>query len=275
MFKRLLHNFNQFERAWLLLFSLIILIVTIMFSLSGTRWDSPESIFLNWILSPISALTGILTVVLCARGHILNAPLGFINSLTYGWIAWKSGYYGDWLLNWFYFLPTQIWIWVAWRQHLRRESRDLVIMRRLDRRQAIILGSASLLALIVFGLLLDSVDFWFVHYWRRSVTIYGNITQAFGIPLLGPLADSATEVFQIVAQILLIRRYAEQWLFWIATNIISIIMWLAVIATDPQSLAWAAPTLIMWIAFFVNSVYGAWVWYRESDRIPKEGETHA
>jgi len=54
--------------------------------------------------------------------------------------------------------------------------------------------------------------------------------------------------------------YAEQWWLWILVNAITAVMWALVIAADPASLPWALPTLIMWAAYLVNSVYGLLNW---------------
>lgn len=258
---------TRFERIWFSLFTVIIIAVSVYFSLSGTKWGDARSVILNWIISPVSALAGIITVILCAKGNINNYLFGIVNAAAYGAIAWVSGYYGDWILNWFFFVPTQVLIFFGWRKHMRQDDPSVVKMKRLSAVQFAMLGGIGLIALIIFGFVLSAVDHWFVNYMKRSATIYGNITKAFGIALLGPLFDSATEVFQIFAQILCIRRQAEQWLFWIATNVITVIMWIAVVVTDHASLPWALPTLVMWVAFFMNSIYGASVWYKNAERI--------
>jgi nicotinamide mononucleotide transporter len=60
----------------------------------------------------------------------------------------------------------------------------------------------------------------------------------------------------------MVLAFAEQWVCWMITNIITIIMWTVVIIADPSSVSWALPTLIMWTAYLVNSVYGWIVWKR-------------
>jgi nicotinamide mononucleotide transporter len=84
---------------------------------------------------------------------------------------------------------------------------------------------------------------------------------------MGPLLDSSTVILQIVAQILMILMFAEQWPFWIATNVITITIWGIVIITDQKSYAYAIPTLIMWVAFLVNSSYGATNWFKKAKQI--------
>ena len=253
------------ERAWVVLFLIALTASTLAFSITGTDWDKSESIILNWGISPISAITGVLCVVLCAKGHISNYLWGIVNAVTYGYVAWKSGYYGDWLLNWFFFVPTQFFILFYWRNNLRTKETGIVRMKKMTLLQIVSLIAVSLIALVGFGFFLQSVDNWFTKDMKRNVSIYKALDQAFHIPYLGPMFDSFTEVLQIVAQILLIKRYAEQWPLWFAVNVVSIIMWVSVIWVDHTSIPWALPTLIMWIAFFINSIYGHVIWYKEAE----------
>ena len=259
---------SPFEKGWLILFNVALLATTIVFSLSGTNWASKESIILNWIVAPLSAITGVICVVLCAKGHISNYLWGIVNAVTYGYVAWRSGYYGDWMLNWFFFIPTQFFIWYYWKDNLRPNNTDIVRMKKLTPLQIMATLGVSILALIGFGIFLQNVDSWFTTSMKRNVSIYQTLDKAFHIPYLGAMFDSGTEVLQIVAQILLIKRFAEQWPLWFATNVISIIMWGTVIYVDPTSLPWALPTLIMWVAFLINSIYGQVIWYQGVETQP-------
>ncbi len=256
---------TPFEKVWFLAFSVVITAATLYFSATGTDWGDPKAILLNWVASPVSAITGIITVILTARGNIYNYLFGIINSIAYGLIAWVTGYYGDWILNWFFFVPTQFLILLVWRRHMRPDNPVIVRMKTLSLWQIVLTVGLSAAAFVAFGILLSGVDSWFVNYWKRSASIYSTIARWSGLLLLGPLFDSSTEVFQIFAQILCIRRYAEQWIFWILTDIFTIVMWLAVVMTDRSSLPMSLPTLIMWCAFLVNAIYGAFVWYRGAE----------
>jgi nicotinamide mononucleotide transporter len=69
--------------------------------------------------------------------------------------------------------------------------------------------------------------------------------------------DAATNVLSIAAQILMLKRFAEQWLLWIAVNVLSITLWLsALISQGGNDLS----MLVMWSAFLVNSIYGYVNW---------------
>lgn len=258
----MLKNWTKFEKVWLVLFSILILATTVCFSLTGTDYGSTKSILLNWVISPISALTGIICVVLVAKGNIRNYYWGLINCVSYGYLAYESGYYGDMILNLFYFLPFQFIGFIWWQKNLQERSKTQVIMRKMSMAEMLIVTVGGIGATIGFGILLFKVDHWFTAVMKRNVSIYTYIDNVFHVPYLGAIFDSSTEILQIVAQILMTLAYAEQWFFWILTDVITIIMWGTVIWADKSTIAWALPTMIMWIAYLINGIYGYWNWLK-------------
>jgi nicotinamide mononucleotide transporter len=258
---KFLKSMTKFEKVWLAVFSVVILAATVYFSATGTKWEDWKSITLNWLISPVSALTGVFCVIQCARGKLNNWIWGLINSATYGLVAWVSGYYGDWMLNWFYFLPTQLFIYFLWKNKIENGT---VKMKRLTNKQRILSGIIGIVCIVSFALFLTGVDNFFTKAMERNSAFYGAITSLTGISLLGPILDSSTVILQVAAEILLILCFAEQWPLWIATNVLTIGIWTVVVATDPTSYAYSIPTLIMWVAFLINSIYGMIVWYKGS-----------
>jgi nicotinamide mononucleotide transporter len=262
MFQINLKDWNKFERAWLFSFLTIIVAATIYFSATGTDYSKTENIVLNWVVSPLSAVTGMLCVVLAAKGKISNWTYGIVNSILYGYLAYRSGYYGDAIINILYFLPTQFVGLAFWKRRLKTQSQTDVKMRKLTFKQLLFILAGGVIAALLFGLFLHGVDSWFTGAMKRNYSIYGYFENVFGSKafLAGPILDSSTEVTQILAQIFMVLAFAEQWVFWIITNIITIAMWVIVMIADPTSISWALPTLIMWIAYLVNSIYGWIVW---------------
>ena len=55
----------------------------------------------------------------------------------------------------------------------------------------------------------------------------------------------------VAGQLLMILRYREQWILWIALNILSIVLW----AENPSM-------YLMFGAYLLNSVYGFYNWSR-------------
>jgi nicotinamide mononucleotide transporter len=187
--------------------------------------------------------------------------------VLYGYLAYRSGYYGDAIINIIYFLPTQFIGLAFWKRRLKKESKTDVKMRKLTPKQLLLILFSGVVLAVLFGMFLHSVDSWFTGAMKRNESIYAYFETVLGSDafLAGPILDSSTEVTQILAQIFMVLAFAEQWIFWIITNIITIAMWVVVIVADPTSASWALPTLIMWIAYLVNSVYGWAVWKRGAD----------
>lgn len=69
--------------------------------------------------------------------------------------------------------------------------------------------------------------------------------------------DSATNVLSIAAQIMMLKRLTEQWILWIAVNVLSIFLWLSVLFSQGGN---DFSMLVMWSAFLVNSIYGYLNW---------------
>lgn len=258
----MLKAWSKFEKVWVIVFLTIIMATTIIFSISGTDYSNTKSILLNWVISPVSAITGILCVVLVARGSIWNYTWGTINCITYGYLAYNCGYYGDMILNVFYFLPFQLIGYIYWNKHLRNNSNQFVIMKKLNLKQGIVITLGGIVATVLVGLALFNIDHWFTTAMKRNVSIYTYFDNTFHIPYLGAIFDASTEILQIVAQILMTLAYAEQWIMWILTNIITIFMWTTVIIADKTTIPWALPTLVMWCGYLVNSCFGYINWMR-------------
>lgn len=260
-------DFNRYEKIWVWSFITIILSVTIYFSATSTDYTCIEAVMLNWVIAPIAAISGIFCVVMAAKGKFSHWIWGIIMCILYGFMAFRAGIYGDAIVNIFYFLPTQFIGIVMWRKMQKRDKTKDVIKRRLTGKQFLAIGVVGVAFTVLFALFLHNVDNWFTQVMYREDTVYTFFHEVLSggrFELLGPLLDASTETLQIVAQILLIFAYAQQWILWIAVNVITIIMWVAVIMQDPTRIPWALPTLIMWIAFLINSIYGCRVWMKES-----------
>jgi nicotinamide mononucleotide transporter len=74
-----------------------------------------------------------------------------------------------------------------------------------------------------------------------------------------PYIDATTVVLSIIATILMMYRYREQWLLYILLNIVNVLMWS--IRTLNGS-AEGPLMIVMWSAFLINAGYGYWNWSR-------------
>lgn len=212
---KIFKDWNLFEKSWLIIFTLINVAVLI-YSKEG-------------ILGFTASVTGMLSVILVAKGKISNYYFGIINVVIYGFISYNSKYYGEAMLNILYFLPMQIIGFMMWRRNnVNIDESKEVKAERMTAKEIILWSVLSGIAVIVYGIILKKL----------------NNTL--------PMADSFTTVLSVTAMILMVKRYIEQWIVWIMIDIVAIYMWLF-IKSDYN-------ITIMWTAYLVNAVYGLYNW---------------
>lgn len=196
------------------------------------------------VLGSIAAITGVLCVVLVAKGNIWNYLFGLVNVSLYAYISYKASLYGDAALNALYYLPMQFIGWWQWRRRgaamSAAEAGDRGVQvkaRRFTWKQRAILFLGCAVAVVAVGFLLKHV----------------------GDPQ--PFKDSTTTVLSIVAQALMALAFMEQWALWIITNIVSVVMWCVCVSRGE---AHAGVMVIMWVFYLLNSINGLRVWMKLS-----------
>ena len=196
------------------------------------------------ILGSMAAVTGVLCVVLVAKGSIWNYLFGLVNVSLYAYISYKASLYGDAALNALYYLPMQFIGWWQWRRRgaavSAEEAGDAGVQvkaRRMTWTQRAILFLGCAAAVIAVGFVLK-------HF---------NDPQ--------PFKDSTTTVLSIVAQALMALAFMEQWALWIITNIVSVVMWCICVSRGE---AHAGVMVIMWTFYLLNSINGMRVWLKLS-----------
>lgn len=198
------------------------------------------------LLGSVAAITGVLCVVLVAKGSIWNYLFGLMNVSLYAYISYKASLYGDAALNALYYVPMQFIGWWQWRKRgaavSEAESKGngvQVKARRFTWGQRAVLAAGCLAAVLAVGFVLKH----------------------FGDPQ--PFKDSTTTVLSIVAQALMALAFMEQWALWIITNIVSVVMWCVCVSRGE---AHAGVMVIMWVFYLLNSVNGLRVWLKLSSR---------
>jgi len=202
------------------------------------------------IVGSVASVAGVLCVVLVAKGSIWNYLFGIVNVSLYAYISYNASLYGDAALNALYYVPMQFIGWWQWRRRGAAVSEAeaagkgvQVKARRFDWRQRVVLAVGCVAA----------------------VAAGGFILKYFGDPQ--PFKDSTTTVLSIVAQALMALAFMEQWVLWIITNIVSVVMWVICAARGE---AHAAVMVIMWSFYLLNSINGFRVWLELSRHPSKD-----
>ena len=196
------------------------------------------------IIGSLAGITGVLCVVLVAKGSIWNYLFGLVNVSLYAYISYKASLYGDAVLNALYYVPMQFigyWQWCKRGAAVSQTEADgkgvQVKARRFTWGQRILLALGCTAAVVAGGFIL----------------------RHFGDPQ--PFKDSTTTILSIVAQALMALAFMEQWALWIITNIISVAMWAVCVARGE---AHAGVMVIMWVFYLLNSINGLRVWLKLS-----------
>lgn len=197
------------------------------------------------VIGSVAGIAGVLCVVLVAKGSIWNYLFGLVNVSMYAYISYKASLYGDAGLNALYYVPMQFIGWWQWRKRGAAVSEAeagsngvQVNARRFTWKQRAVLFVGCSAAVVAGACALEY----------------------FGDPQ--PLKDSTTTVLSIVAQALMAFAYMEQWILWIITNIVSVVMWCVCVARGE---AHAAVMVIMWVFYLLNSINGLRVWLKLSE----------
>lgn len=186
-------------------------------------------------LSTISAISNVLCVILVAKGRISNYLWGAIGVTLYGYLSFSEHYYGNMLLNWGYYLPLQFVGIYLWHKHMNKASVEKKTLSALKR------------ILVTLFLI---------------VTVYLLAYELAKHQDPMPYADAYTTLASIIAMYLMIWRYAEQWLLWVSSDLVSLYMWLIPTLHHVPN---AAATLAMWVIFTINALYGLYLWFNPNN----------
>lgn len=216
-FKNELSNWKLYEVFWLISASLFIIGLSIY-------WKD------TWY-GIISALSGVICVILTGKGKISAYIFGVINCILYGLISYNQGLYGETMLNLLYYLPLQFYGFSIWNKHINTNNLEVTRLKltNIERFKKCIL---VLLGTIIYGLILKKLN----------------------DPM--PFIDSFTTVASVFAMWLSCKRFMEQWYLWIGVDIVSVYMWWTRYSIGGDNIA----TLLMWIIFLINAIYGFIKW---------------
>ena len=187
------------------------------------------------LMGVISSTTGVACVVCTGKGKLSAYVFGVINCVLYAIISYQATLYGETMLNAIYYLPMQFVGFFVWRKHMNEETKEVVKKHmKWSGRLILLLVTAA----ATFG--------------------YGLLLAALGDKM--PYVDSFTTVSSVIAMIISVRMFAEQWWIWVAVDVFSVYMWWCDFSSGSDNIA----TLLMWIVYLGNAVIMLVKWEREA-----------
>ncbi len=142
-----------------------------------------------------ATIFGLVNVYLIVRRNIWNFPFGLVMVVLYAKIFYDYKLYSDSLLQ-LYYIVVQLYGWWYWLRGRRPDGR--INVETLDKQGRLIAGVVIVAGTAALGWGMSNTDA-SVPYW-----------------------DATTTVMSLVAMVLLSRRKLENWVLWIAVDVLSI-----------------------------------------------------
>ena len=189
----------------------------------------------------IAGIAGCISVVLTAKGRWMMYPIGFIQNFTYTVLAFQNKFYGE-VIEQIFYIITMIWGMYAWAKNMNINNDGTQDVKTRKFSPAEWIGSviATVISTFIFGTLLEIIG------------------------AAQPYTDAATNVLAFFAQLMMVKRFREQWLWWLVIDLLCIKMW------------WVAGNwsmVAMYIAWTANCLYGWYNWTKlnKKNQAPKHG----
>ena len=212
-------------------------------------------------MAVVSATCGAISVVLTGKGKLGTYIFGGIQCALYAIISYKATYYGETVLNVLYLLPLELVGFRTWMKNMNAERAE-VIKLQMSWRQRATWGAALAAGTVALGLILKYIDV-IAGFFIGLLSKFGLGTGSVAIPVDAmPFMDAFTTVGTMIAFVLTVKRYSENWWIWIAINVATVIMWLGNVIEGGENASIA--TLLMWSVYLVNSVIMMIRWQREA-----------
>ena len=215
------NGYTLFEKAFL--FSMVLLQVVVYCFVP----DTPIGI--------VCGIAGCICVVLTAKGKISSYIFNFIQMITYMIICWDAALYLEFGEQVFYFIACIFGV-ILWKKNMAKneDGTEQVITKKFELWQWIVVVAVTAVSTLALGY--------------------------FGGEVLGstlPYLDAMTVALAVIAQLLMVWRYREQWACWIIIDAISLVMFI-VLGN------WSM--VAMYIAWTINAIYGWYNWSKLSSK---------
>lgn len=175
----------------------------------------------------VATVLGLLAVWYNVKEDVKGWPIGALQVLLYFFIFARVKLYADAGLQLF-FLAMQFYGWYEWLRG--GEQKSGVEVSRAPARLLVIAGAVGTISSLLLGFLLKRYTDQALPYW-----------------------DSAIAAFSLVAQWMLARKYIENWLLWMAIDVVAVGVYYS---------KGLRPTSVLYVVFFLLCVRGWMLWRR-------------
>lgn len=209
------NGYNLFERVFMLA---MVLLQVVMYCIV------PDT-----LIGMVCGIAGVICVVLTAKGKISSYLFNFIQMITYMIICWDAKLYLEFGEQIFYFVACIFGVFL-WKKNMKKneDGTEQVIAKKFKPWHWVVTVVVTVVSTFLLG--------------------------TFGEVILGstlPYIDAFTVALAVIAQLLMVWRYREQWAVWIVIDVASLAMFVMLGQ-------WSM--VVMYVAWTINAFYGWYNW---------------
>lgn len=181
------------------------------------------------LIGMVCGIAGVICVVLTAKGKISSYLFNFIQMITYMIICWNARLFLEFGEQVFYFVACIFGVFL-WKKNMKKndDGTEQVIAKKFKPWHWVVTIVVTVVTTILLG-------------------TFGNTILGSTLPYL----DAFTVALAVIAQLLMVWRYREQWAVWIVIDVSSLVMF-------AMLQHWSM--VVMYIAWTINAFYGWYNW---------------
>lgn len=174
---------------------------------------------MSWI-EAFGTVFGLLCIWFASQEKTINYLFGLLNVTLFAVIFFQIQLYGLLLLQLFFFCAN-IYGWYAWTRP--NEQGETLEVRWLSQNKLVATAAACAVSIALLTMYIDSFFFALANIAVDSLNLFGaDLAEPVLEPDAFPFWDATMTILSIVAQVLMTRKYVENWILWIVINIISV-----------------------------------------------------
>ncbi len=223
-FKNIIKSFKELK--WYEIIMIIIMIAIAGYAVYDSLVNPGKTPLWLTLINFVSAVCGVICIFFCAKANISNFIFATVNTIVYAIFLLYNRIFGTFFLEVLFYLPINFISWYLWSKH-----RDIKLIEKTKTKRLSFVQNIITTVLIVVGGII-------YHY--ILVKVNGEVAWL----------DAFTLSIGIIAVILEMFRFKEQYFWWIITDIIAVVMY--IVHFDLVYLTKKSIYLIMAIIGFIN-----------------------
>lgn len=188
----------------------------------------------------IGTISGLASVWLAAKANIFTFHTGILNTIAFFVIFFQVQLYADMFLQVFFFTAC-VYGWITWANRQEGNVQEISMLRT---ERLLVWLAAMTFMIFAFG--------------RFNANIHNFFPDVFEKPASFPYWDAFTTSASIVAMVLMVQRKVESWVFWIAVDIVAVVLYYV------KGIKFISLEYLIFLFISINGLVDWWKYYKSN-----------